>query len=325
MKTIISRLLLLMAVVMTFSCVHEYPEGEGIDPTNIQTTIQLYTEPELTRAVQQSPGVGLPYMYFIVEVYKDSYDGELVMRKTAGVEKSESGAASIELPIDLHAGNYKVVAWAIGSESKDEPGTLFNVDDLAAIHFNGEYTGSTEKKECYEARFDMNLKDQGWYGTARYSQEMLTPMGGVEIISEDIEAFYKIIASRAGADDLANYYIRWNYGLYFPTAYNLYTGLPNKAETGVAFNSDIKERSDKEASLGYDYIFINGESTTVTLSLEVYDRTTGEQINVYSGIEVPLERGKVTVIRGKFLTQKHDSGIGIDPGFDGDIDITIPD
>ena len=48
-------------------------------------------------------------------------------------------------------------------------------------------------------------------------------------------------------------------------------------------------------------------------------------LNRIEGIDVPIVRGKLTTIRDEFLTRDYAPGIGIDPGFDGDINITIPD
>lgn len=40
---------------------------------------------------------------------------------------------------------------------------------------------------------------------------------------------------------------------------------------------------------------------------------------------MPIVRGKLTTVRDEFLTRDYAPGIGIDPGFDGEIDIVIPD
>ena len=327
MKTVFSKIPFLFAVLLAAtSCVHEYPEdGGGVDPTNIETTLTLYTVPELSRAIAYSPGEDCRYVYFKVEIYKNDFSGELVKTERIGVRKADDGSASVELKLPLHAGKYKVLAWATGTQSPDNPGTGFNTDDMAAITFPGQYKGSSEDKECYEARFDLNLADQGWYGKAEHKQEMRSPMGGVEVISTDADLFLIQMASRAGSEDWDDYEMRWSYGLYFPVGYNAYSGVPNQADTNVGFISPISAITATDASLGFDYIFVNGEKSQVSLTLEVIDKATGKTINTYSGIQVPLRRGQMTIIRGKYLTTSHNSGIGINPDFDGDINITLPD
>lgn len=345
MNTKISHLLMVSVALLSASCVHEYPEGEGVDPTNIETTITLKTVPEL-KASQSPAQPEMPYTNFTVEIYKDSYNDTPIAIKKGTASKAADGSATFTFELPLHAGNYKVAAWATGVMDDSGTGNLFKDDDPANILFNEPYTGSTDRKECYAARFDMQLDDKGWYGKANIEKEMLTPMGGVEIISTDADAFELQLGRNpygktTGVDAEANadanpangfpanrwddFAIKWVYGMYFPIGYDLYTGLPNKAGSNVSFMSDIATISLSEASLGYDYLFVNGEKATITISLGVYDLTTGQLLNTYSGISATIERGKVTVIRGEFLTTKHGSDIGIDPDFDGNIDIILPD
>ena len=43
-----------------------------------------------------------------------------------------------------------------------------------------------------------------------------------------------------------------------------------------------------------------------------------------SGIEVPLRRGLLTAVRGKFLTARSSGDVSIDPSFDGEFNLQIP-
>ena len=91
----------------------------------------------------------------------------------------------------------------------------------------------------------------------------------------------------------------------------------------IVKNTDVKSVLTK-SNLPVAELFVNGESSQINLTLEVYDKNN-TLLNVYSGINVPIERSKTTIIRGEYLTNRKDPGIGIDPGFDGDIDINLPD
>ena len=70
---------------------------------------------------------------------------------------------------------------------------------------------------------------------------------------------------------------------------------------------------------------MNGEETSVDLALSLYESGTDDLLNTYAGVKASLVKGKTTVIKDSFLTEGRDSGIGIDPGFDGSIDIVLPD
>ena len=55
------------------------------------------------------------------------------------------------------------------------------------------------------------------------------------------------------------------------------------------------------------------------------DKETGEILNSYSGLTAEINKGETSVIRGDFLTTSNKSGIGIDTGFEDEINIQLPD
>lgn len=306
----------ILILLLSISCSRKHSGDDSIE-----TTIHLRTLPKFTHSSFLARGNG-EYMYFVVEIHKDDLNGEPVTRREIGTLKSTDGSSSVELNEQLAPGHYKVVAWAVCSEDANGSGCLFSLSDLSNIRYNKGYNGCSDKKECYEVRFDMNLSEDEQDSKAEFTNEMHCPMGSVEIIATDLDEFAKQMASQGTS--LGDYYITWNFDLYFPVGYNVLTGLPNKAETQVSFKSEIESLSETEASVGFDYIFVNGEESRVTITLALYDRNN-KLLNVYSDIAVNLKRGETTVIRGEYLTKRKGSGVEINPGFDGNIDIVLPD
>ena len=270
---------------------------------------------------------GLSAMWFVVNIYKGNESGTPVYSTQVGVEKDTSGIATLHLDdISLQPGKYNVVAWAMASSKMDSPADGFHFDDLSAVMFSPSYYGNSNAKECYEARFNIDVPDTLTSDTVKFNETMHTPMAAVQIVTTDADAFLQSQSpSTATRAQLSDYSIKWQYDLYCPTGYNVLQGVPNKSETGIGFSSPLTAISSQEASLGFDYIFVNGEKSNVTLSLYVIDNKTRKVVNQYMGITVPLERGKATIIKDKFLTSRKNSGAGINPGFNGNIDITIPD
>ncbi len=341
MKTFSIGILALSAALLAVSCVHEYPEDPAVDPTLIDTRITLKTEQSFTHSSilgSRGDGAGYDFMYYVVELHKDQYGEEPVLRREIGARKNGDGSTTVELDVQLHAGSYKGVAYAVAAENADGQGKIFRLDDLTSIGYGDAYPGNTDAKESYEVRFDLNLPADVWLSTYEATELLQSPMGSVEVTSTDAAEFVKHEIARLeslnqkGPDsrseemdiEWSNYYVKWSFDMYYPISYNAYTGLPNKAEREVSFVADIVPQNDTEASLGFDYIFVNGQKSQVSLSLELYDKENN-LLNVYSGIEVPVERGKTTIIRGEYLTNRKEPGIGIDPGFDGDITIVLPD
>lgn len=322
-------------MLVAVACVHEYP-SEEITTTTVDTRITLTTAPAFTHSSilgtrnQQQ----FDCMYFIVELHEDEFGPSPAVRREIGTPKDENGVASLELNEKLAPGKYKCVAYAVAANDTDGNGSIFMLDDLSNINFGEQYVGNTDAKESYEIRFDLEVTGNPDEQIA-VEQIMSSPMGSVEVITTDVEEFIKNEISRldytpsepdsrADSWQWGNYYVIWKYDLFYPVHYNAYTGLPNKAETEISFRADIVQQSDNEASLGLDYIFVNGQESQINLTLEIYDKEDN-LINTYAGINVPIERGKTTIIRGEYLTNRKEPGIGIDPDFDGEIDITLPD
>lgn len=313
-----SKLWSVFIIITLFSSCHKSSGQE--EPTDVETTIHLTTVPKFTHSSFLARG-SEDCMFFIVEIHENDLDGKLVVRREMGVNKSTDGSASAELKESLPGGHYKVVAWAVSTGDIKGSGCLFSLADLSKIEYLEPYVGCSDKKECHEVQFDMDLSAEGENPTAEFSREMTCPMASVEIIASDLEEFYRQVGG--DATTLGEYRVRWNYGLYFPVGYNALTRLPNKAEKQIFFETGIGARSGTEASMGFDYIFVNGQESQVSVTLALYDKN-GKLLNVYSDITIKLERGKTTIVHGEYLTNRKDSGAAIDPDFEGEIDIVLP-
>ena len=107
-----------------------------------------------------------------------------------------------------------------------------------------------------------------------------------------------------------------------PSAFNMFTDKPADAWTGQSFEGKLTPISATEVELGFDYVFVNGKNTSVSVAVEIYDKE-GNLIGNSPVIEVPLLRSQQTLVRGKFLTTQTGGSLGIDTEFDGAYDIQI--
>ena len=119
-----------------------------------------------------------------------------------------------------------------------------------------------------------------------------------------------------------DYKIVFYYNSYLPTEYNLITGKPTDAKMGMMFSSSLQPLNEDEALIGFDYVIVNGVESSVTLQVALY-APDGELMSLSNPVVVPVVRGKVTTVRGKFLTLATGGGIGIDPGFDGEFNLVF--
>lgn len=100
------------------------------------------------------------------------------------------------------------------------------------------------------------------------------------------------------------------------------TRKPTDAKTGMKFSSTLRPLNEDEALIGFDYVLVNGTESSVGVQVALYD-PSGKMLSLSNPVTVPIVRGKVTTVRGRFLTLATGSGIGVDPGFDGEYNIEL--
>ena len=108
-----------------------------------------------------------------------------------------------------------------------------------------------------------------------------------------------------------------------PNTFNALTDKAIDSSTGVQFTSRLTPFSDTEASMGFDYVFVNSDESSVVVNLGVFNKE-GKQLAMVTNVNVPLKRDQHTILRGKFLMADSDGGVSINPDFDGEHNIVIP-
>lgn len=223
----------------------------------------------------------------------------------------------------------------------------YSTDDLSEITLlsaNGDnsryqHQGNSPWREAYRGERRMSVSADGSLshldGTATASGralvEMNRPMAKFTFVTTDLADFIARRSANGPADapayaprpNPADYRVVLRYTSYMPSAYNAHTDKPVDSRLGAYFDGSIDRIDDSNAQLGSDYVLVNGSSTTVQVALDVYSRADQSLIASTPPIEIPLKRGHLTLVRGRFLTSKSGTGMGIDPGFFDDINIEI--
>ena len=74
--------------------------------------------------------------------------------------------------------------------------------------------------------------------------------------------------------------------------------------------------------LGFDYVLTDaGETVSIPVELEILNEKN--EVLARTAFRIPCERGKNTTVRGNFLTSDANGGIGIDPDYDGDLEVDL--
>jgi hypothetical protein len=188
----------------------------------------------------------------------------------------------------------------------------------------GAYTGNSPWREAFYGTQDVRLAT---YLSNREKHSMDMPMersqARFNFVATDKEEFISYWTARGTKSyDLSDLGVRISYPQFLPCTFSLMQERPVDARGNVEFSSKVTVLDDGTIDLGYDWVFANADQTSVVVTLSFYD-AAGQFISSLNNITVPLCRGKNTTIRGALLTNGVDSGISIDPNYDGVIVVPL--
>lgn len=243
-----------------------------------------------------------------------------------------------DFKIDIPPGDYSVKVWADMSSDASAMPHYYNVSNFYDVSLTSPHQGNTDYRDAFAGSANISLTvSEDETQPVEATVEMERPLAKFEFVSNDLQLFIRqqlqSLSQKAAAQSestteesdtrtlsLSMYRIVFFYNGYMPSSYNLFTDKPVDAVTGVSFKGEISQLSDDEASLGFDYVFVNHRAAEVTVQLAIYD-SSGALISTCNPVNVPLQRSRHTIVRGAFLTQKAMGGINVNPAYDDEYNI----
>lgn len=306
----------LAAVLMILTgCIHD-PACSPLVNLEVKFAIDLDMQPYVTK--NHAEGAMGRY---IMEIFEHGSTVPLT-RYVAANQTILHGENSISAIFTLPPAKYTVAAWV---DYLDEADDFYDVTDLSAIKINDNYHGSNDLDNAFVGISEIDLTPHRNQTTQVVKTiPMECPCAKIRIVAIDAEKFLirMLAKGETKATDLSAFTVRFTYPGFLPTSFNVFENNPNDVSTGVAFTSQPVLLDDNDYLLGFDYIFVNGPESSVLLDVAVLDGN-GDVVNSVSEISIPIARGKVTTIRGEFLTGSYKPGVTIDPGYAGEIEITL--
>ncbi len=322
-------LLFTLFCAMVSSCdIHQFPDPS---PKEIQFVLHLdySTELPLHKIVEytedtKSAGAGHDIRY-IINVY-DAQDtaGKTVLHSFT-LTKDDVSKLDHSTVLSIPEGSYRFVVWTDYVVQGSEEDHHYQTDRFEYITLpEGDHRGSTDVRDAFTGSVTSDVSEK--VQEARVS--MSRPLAKFNFISTDLQEFIarsleeskNKSSSPVELDDLIAVFI---YNGYMPSAYNLHTEKPTDARPNVYFRSKIVQLNEHEAEMGFDYLFINGDETTASIALEVYD-SEENLLSRFKPVDVPLVRSKLTTIKANFLTSEADGGVAVNPDYDGNHTIVVP-
>ena len=342
---------ILLAVLMAgfTSCIHEWPE-----PAETTLLLSLSFPQEMpqgpvhevdTRATDGADKYDLRY---IIEVYTKNDDGEY--NETAPEHRFEfiedqEQTLDRTFSLTLIDGTYKFRAWVDYVDGETGEPLFYNAENFRYIKLFGRdegmpHQGNTDYRDAFTATKEIEvIRYGGNHPPTHATMEMYRPMSKVVFITNDLDDWLgKVITNQkellyqqgntydGGIStediDLSNYTVKVHYPQYMPNAFNLSTDRTAWSDVNVTFDAQLLRLSKTEASMGFDYVFANELDPKVVMSVSLHGKD-GTELARSTTITVPLERGKVTTVKGSFLLEKSDGGVSINPDFDGEFNIVL--
>lgn len=217
---------------------------------------------------------------------------------------------------------YDVVVWSqLLRDANALP--FYDVADFSRVHIIADnYAGNTDYRDGFRGRIRIDAATEI---NGRYVVRMNRPMGKFELVTTDLSEFLdretkaRGLTTRAAPED---YRVIISFPMYYPSSYSAVDDRLENATIGVSFETQMTVTGVSEASLGFEYVMLNNISDAgVQARVDVY-RLDGTHVAGSQTLTIPMRRDHHTLLRGAFLSAEGSGGVGIDPGFNGDHNIT---
>lgn len=331
MKHLLYLIISLPLLWLSACNVHEWPKM----PEKVSLHVRLNYETNMTvwehsydNSGVKEEGLGETYdnrqkkgkIRYIVRTYPTS-DKQRTLREYTQefiFTKDMAEGYDHEVTLDLLPGDYSIMVWSDLIVDNEHPG-YYNADNFAQIFLQGEHVGNNDYRDAFRGKSNLSLyPDIINQVQDTISITMKRPLAKFEIVANDLLEFIE-----TNSDDINQYKAKVQYIGFMPNTYSMFTDKPVDSSTRVGFEATLKKKSDSEASMAFDYVFMGEIESAVTIKIGIYDNK-GKQLSLTESIKIPLKSDYHTILKGKFLMQNASGGINIYPGFDGNYNLIIP-
>ena len=342
---------LLITLLLLAGCdrtIHEYPREVDIELA-VRCSVDL-AEPEYLISVECNSEDGASYVVrtesaepfstrftepvclrFVVDLYSVCGARSQFVERRVLFADAEEPNPQVVARFDVEADRYRVLVWCDYVRNDVREAWYYVTDDLRSVLYADVAVVDNNDKDAFSGVVDVDLSR--WCclmccNEAVVDIDLMRPMGRLKCVATDVEEYLK--NSSAALEDITAVV---TYTQYVSAGYNVESQRPNYFVPTRRFVSRARVDSEGEFELFYDYLFVNGKETNVMLNFALYSgevtvgescEVVGNEISSWSGIVVPLQRNRETLIEGRLLTTSYGTGgVGIDPGFENEYVIEI--
>lgn len=323
----ISPLIAILIALTLQGCIHTYPEGNGDDPTEVKVALELDLGKEWTEQKifygEESRSAQSPLLRTTVSI--SGKDGKASrFEKIVSQDEIGNGVLLLPLPAPLHAQVYNINVWCdyVDPISQSPLGyDLTSLSDIKPLYNNGLFLSYHDCRH-YNGTIDLSMHKGEWDVKKVIPIGMQFPTGAFRIVAEDYTDFLQLFSS-----DFINgeeFTVVMEYESDLPSAFNLTEDVPTRPTADVKFSRilDYIIFPVEELEIAADRLFVTAEPMKISMCITLFNSAKAIVART-EGVTFPIERGKITTVSGKFLTNFISGGLTIDSRWDGEITIDI--
>lgn len=322
------RIILLLSLLMFGGCdIHEWPDKRYILypftlNLDFHSDLSMYEEISYVRnvrSISENSLVGHDVRY-LIKAYRMDDMGDV---STFVYTHADVSSLNHDVQLELPEGAYKFLVWTDYVDSKSVNDKYYDTSDFQEIILidKSNHKGSNEFRDVFRGySFGEVEGTESTTGIATVTMER--PMGKFKFIATDADVFIKTMQNKGSLLNMEDYKVIFRYNYFMPCSYNLVADMTADSWTGMSFESRMFTNLEDQVELGYDYVFVNDNGTTLSVCMEVYDKD-GSLLAACSPINVPIVRNKMTKVSGNFLTSKSSGGIQVSTEYEGNFNIEI--
>lgn len=331
-RCLITSVFCLISLCGLSSCVHEFPElprRRGVSlliKHELPWSLFYFNLP--ARSTNDVYGTDVGYT---LEIYPHGSTENCIERIFFVSE--DITLSDFTRVLSMPVGHYDVWIWSDYVDPASGKSLFYNSANFGGITLTEPYRADTYRKDAFQGMVEVNVPNSDEEVVEINAEVTLRrPLTGYAFIANDVSEFIEqetrrlspesTAPSQIPAFDFRSYTAKVTYTGYLPCRYSMFRNRPVDSMLGVSYTGSIEITESGDALLAFDTVFINGDESSLTMALEIFDGN-GELVSSTLGIVIPTKRNRATIVEAPFLTSKAQGGVNIDTSFTDDFNIKL--
>lgn len=287
--------------------------GIGVADVTLQMTFPSPLLPDFVMQNSRATGteVGLRT---VIEAYKSGTEERVLRKETFVTKVNEEGLYTAK--ITLLPGDYDLRLWGdYAADANTDNHYITTNLKMVKVQPKEKYTANTDTRDAFSQTASVTVAAE----SLNKQITMHRPLAKYRLVATDVAAYEEMRRTRQ-LPPLEELSVTVVYGGFMPCAYNIVESKPNDSQTGYQYASTLSGQSDKEATVGKDFIFVDDKQSSVVVNVLFKDKN-GKIVSNASDIHINYRAGYLTTVRGDFLTAGTGGGVVIDTEWEGNYEV----